>query len=483
VALFALALASTAALAQYKGVVPPPDDLKVGFDFMSTELAHKHLSYLAGPECAGRGSGQPGYQKAADYVAARFKEWGLKPIGDNGTYFQGVPFTSVSVAPGASSLKAPGFEVAPGRGLGLSSIAEAEVKASSIVFLSAKAGTALPEGLNLTGKAVVLNTDNLDNNLRTAISRLNPALVMVLVQKAAMPMPAISRGGGNRGGRGARAPFVELERRYALDLARALSLDPMIVSTSAAPGVQEAEGAVSMVVKVKTEEIKVPNVVGMIEGTDPTLKAQYIGVGAHLDHEGVRNGVVYPGADDDGSGSTAMLLVAEAVAKNPHKPKRSIVFMAFCAEEMGLIGSRYYTDNPIIPLENMACLLQMDMVGRNEETETDKPEDNVNTIHLIGSKRISTELHEVTIDMNRHIGFEFEYDEEDVYTRSDHANFAAKGVPITFIFSGFHPDYHRPTDTIEKINFEKIVSAARLNYLVLHRVAELPHMVKRDVGG
>jgi Zn-dependent M28 family amino/carboxypeptidase len=178
-----------------------------------------------------------------------------------------------------------------------------------------------------------------------------------------------------------------------------------------------------------------------------------------------------------------MLLVAEAVSKNPVKPKRSIVFMAFCAEEMGLIGSKYYTDNPIMPLENMVCLLQMDMVGRNEQTNTERAEDNVNTIHLIGSKRISTELHNITIDANRHIGFEFEYDEEDVYTRSDHYNFAAKGVPITFVFSGFHPDYHQPTDTPDKINFDKIVSAARLNYLVLQRVSELPHMVRRDVTG
>jgi Zn-dependent M28 family amino/carboxypeptidase len=157
--------------------------------------------------------------------------------------------------------------------------------------------------------------------------------------------------------------------------------------------------------------------------------------------------------------------------------------MAFCGEEMGLIGSRYYTENPLIPLEKMVCLLQMDMVGRNEETATDKADDNVHSIHLVGSKRISTELHEITLDLNKHIGFEFEYDEEDVYERSDHANFARKGVPITFLFSGFHPDYHRPTDTVDKINFDKIVSAARLNYLVLQKIAGLPEMVKRDVGG
>ena len=189
--------------------------------------------------------------------------------------------------------------------------------------------------------------------------------------------------------------------------------------------------------------------------------------------------MIYPGADDDGSGSTAMLLVAKALTSNELKPKRSVVFMAFTGEEKGLVGSRYYAANPIMPLEDMSCLLQMDMVGRNEEKSGEAPEDNVNTIHLIGSKRISTQLHNMTLAANDYIQFEFEYDEESVYTRSDHYSFAVKGVPITFLFSGFHPDYHRATDTIDKINFDKIVSAARLNYIVVQRVGQLPGLITR----
>lgn len=112
-----------------------------------------------------------------------------------------------------------------------------------------------------------------------------------------------------------------------------------------------------------------PNVVGLLEGSDPVLKNEVVGIGAHLDHLGVQNGTVYWGADDDGSGSTAVMLVAKALATNPVRPKRSILVMWFCGEEMGLIGSKHYADNPIIPNEKMVCELQLDMVGRNEEKQ------------------------------------------------------------------------------------------------------------------
>jgi Zn-dependent M28 family amino/carboxypeptidase len=157
--------------------------------------------------------------------------------------------------------------------------------------------------------------------------------------------------------------------------------------------------------------------------------------------------------------------------------------MAFCGEEMGLVGSGHYASNPIFPLKDMVCELQMDMVGRNEQTNTEPASENVDTIHLVGSQRLSTQLHELCLEMNKYVGFKFEYDEEDVYTRSDHYQFASKGVPIAFLFSGFHPDYHRPTDTIEKINFDKIANTAKLFYLVAHEAATRPRLVVDKAGG
>ena len=486
--LLAVLLGPQALLAQFAGTIPPPSEYKAGWDTITTELARKHLSYLAGPECQGRGTGQPGYQKAAEYVADQFRALGLVPIGDNGTYFQGVPFTSTSIDESATSLTGSTLNLRLGKGLGATSFgSDANLTTEDVVFLNLATGaTQLPEGVDLSGKAVVVTVAGQVNTRRLTS---NAAMVLTVVDRATMPAPSVSpaRGGGGRG-RGTQAPNLTIERRYAFELARALGVEPSMLLAGGADGsapveLREAKGSLSLALKVKTEEVRVPNVVGMLPGSDPELKARYIGVGAHLDHLGVSGGTVFWGADDDASGSTAMLLVANAAANNPLKPKRSIVFMAFCGEEMGLIGSGYYTANPIIPLERMDCLLQMDMVGRNEEKRNEKAEDNVNTIHLVGSKRISMELHNITLDMNKHIGFEFEYDEESVYERSDHANFARKGVPITFLFSGFHPDYHRPTDTIEKINFDKIVNSARLNYLVLERVGGMTENLKLDAGG
>ena len=187
----------------------------------------------------------------------------------------------------------------------------------------------------------------------------------------------------------------------------------------------------------------------------------------------MQRGELYPGADDNGSGSTALLQIAKAIHTNPVKPKRSVLLIAFCAEERGLLGSKHYASNPLRPLKDMICMLNIDMIGRNEETATEPASDNLNTIHLVGSKDHSMQLHQITEKANESVGFVFEYDEEErVDGRSDHASFSEKGIPVTFLFGGFSPYYHKPTDTMEGINFSKIANAARLDYLVLMMASE-----------
>ena len=223
---------------------------------------------------------------------------------------------------------------------------------------------------------------------------------------------------------------------------------------------------------MREETAGAPNVIAWLEGSDPELKNEYVVIGSHLDHLGIRNGKVYPGADDNGSGSTAVLSIARAMALNPVKPKRSVLFMWFTAEEVGLLGSRYYTDNPIHPLDKMTCMLNIDMVGRNEDTgEGDTDADNEGHIHLVGSQRGDNKLHELILDVNKHVGFEFEMDMESVWNRSDQINFYNQGVPVAFMFGGMHPDYHQTSDQFEEINFKKIASAAKLYYLALHATA------------
>lgn len=146
--------------------------------------------------------------------------------------------------------------------------------------------------------------------------------------------------------------------------------------------------------------------------------------------------------------------------------------MWFAAEEMGLVGSAYYVDHPLLPLDKMICMLNVDMVGRNEEKPNEPASENEGSIHLIGSEQGDKELHATILKANQYVNFTFEYDEEGVFGRSDQANFFKKGTSVAFLFGGFHPDYHKPTDQVSKINFHKIASAAKLYYMTAHLAAD-----------
>ena len=243
------------------------------------------------------------------------------------------------------------------------------------------------------------------------------------------------------------------------------------------------------------------NVVGIVEGTDPKLKDTYVVYGAHYDHIGYRESsmtaggapaggvpedLINNGADDDGSGTVAIMSIARAFALGP-KPKRSVMFVWHAGEESGLLGSRYNADYGPVPIEKMVAQLNMDMVGRNRN---DDPK-QADTVLVVGSDRISTELHNINEDANaslpKPMTLDYEMndpaDTESIYTRSDHYSYAAKGVPIIFYFTGLHPDYHRVSDHVDKIIFDKIQRVAQLAYETGRRVANLDHAPVRDNKG
>jgi hypothetical protein len=244
------------------------------------------------------------------------------------------------------------------------------------------------------------------------------------------------------------------------------------------------------------------NVVGIVEGSDPKLKDTYVAYGAHYDHIGYREGAagagrggqapanpedrINNGADDDGSGTVAIMSIARAFAQGP-KPKRSLLFVWHAGEENGLLGSEYNADYPVVPLEKIVAQLNMDMVGRNRN---DDPK-QANTVLVVGSDRISTELHNINEDANaslpRPMTMDYEMndpaDTESIYTRSDHYSYASKGIPIIFYFTGLHPDYHQPSDSVDKIIFDKIQRVAQLAYETGRRVANLDHPPVRDNKG
>ncbi len=468
--ILAIGLWPSPVAAQYGEVEPPPTDLQVGFDSISAEQAHEWLHLLAGPQFAGRGTGQVGYMKAAHWVSGKLAEFGLEPAGDGETYFQMMPITRRLPEIAECRIEGPNDLVVQGPGnLGFERYTDQGLIAGPAVFISFKGSNpSLPEDLDLREPIIFYAADELAApRVPRLLARLRPAATMRLIGSAPISSPQTLFPG-----RRSRSTSVSgtILREAGQQLAAELGVDE---NWEDSEGVHATEHQVSLRLQLREQPAGTPNVIAWLEGSDPELKHEYIVIGAHLDHLGISGDQLFPGADDNGSGSVAVLSIARAMALNPVKPKRSVLFMWFTAEEVGLLGSRYYTENPILPLENMTCMFNMDMVGRNEDQGPgDADADNEGHIHLVGSQRGETPLHDLILGANQHIGFEFELDMESVWNRSDQVNFYNKGVPVAFLFGGFHPDYHQPGDKPEKINYLKIQSAARLYYLSIFAAAE-----------
>jgi Zn-dependent M28 family amino/carboxypeptidase len=228
------------------------------------------------------------------------------------------------------------------------------------------------------------------------------------------------------------------------------------------------------------------NVVGVLPGTDK--KDEYLVITAHYDHLGKRDTVIYYGADDDGSGTVAVIEMAEAFAKAKaagRGPRRTIVFMTVSGEEKGLWGSEVYSDRPLFPLEKTTANLNIDMIGRSD---VKRPNDTLNYVYVVGDDKLSSDLRPISEEANKKIKLELDYKYNDpkdpnrIYFRSDHYNFARKGVPIIFYYDGMlGADYHRPTDTPEKINYPLAARRAQLVFYTAWEMANRNEMLKRDI--
>jgi len=243
---------------------------------------------------------------------------------------------------------------------------------------------------------------------------------------------------------------------------------------------------VKLMLKVnrKKEKFETENVLGFLEGSD--LKDEILVLTAHYDHLGKHHGEIFYGADDNGTGTSAILELAEAFSmakKAGHGPRRSILFMLVSGEEKGLLGSKYYTNNPVYPLESTIANLNIDMIGRNDTAHTDP-----NYVYVIGSDKLSSALHEISETTNdEYTNMELDYtfndpsDPNRLYYRSDHYNFASRGVPAIFYFGGFHEDYHKATDTADKIDFEKVRKTSELVFYTAWELANRDERIEVDV--
>lgn len=228
----------------------------------------------------------------------------------------------------------------------------------------------------------------------------------------------------------------------------------------------KVSGNLNIEVSIEEKLIETENLLGVIEGSDK--KDEFVVITAHYDHLGKRGEDIFNGADDDGSGTVALLEISRALAlakAEGNGPRRTVLILPVSGEEKGLLGSEYYAANPVFPLEKTVANLNIDMIGRTDEAH----EGNSNYVYLIGSNRLSTGLHELSEEVNSsccNLFLDYTYndpnDPNKFYYRSDHYNFIKNGVPAIFYFSGLHEDYHKPTDTVDKIEFEKMTKIVRL---------------------
>lgn len=514
----------------------------------------KWLSYLASDELEGRATFSEGLGLAAAYLAEQLRSWGVKPGGDNGSYFHRVRVLGVKSANrstlavevnGQTRVFKDGEGITFPRNVGGSR----SFTVDQVEFLGYGLDAPLANhndytGKDVKGKAVVYLGANGPKGLGPQFRRLLGGRARYATdQKQAVASIGVSGGGfGGRpggagpsgaagaGGRGGIEPadfttvqrldhplppnvtaqddffeflFGNAEVKYAELKEKAAKQEPLPSFTL--KGVKLTFNLDADYRIVRTQFTR--NVIGVVEGIDPKLKDTYVTFGAHYDHQGYAEGEVvqgarqgavgrvkegtvedriWNGADDDGSGTATLLGVAKAFALGP-KPKRSLMFLWFAGEERGLWGSRFHADYPTAPIDKIVANLNMDMVGRNRD---DKAEE-ANSVYLVGSDRISTELHNITVEANASLSkplkLDFEMNDptdlEQVYYRSDHYSYAAKGIPIVFFTTGLHPDYHANTDSVEKINFEKMARIGQLVYETGRRAANLDHAPARDNRG
>ena len=479
-----------------------PADRTNGAQAVTVAMCKQWLGTLASPAFEGRGTGQPGYQKAADFVAAHFRSLGLVARDDQGSYFQPVAWNRTTVGDASIRFAQDGKEVLVVPAERLAGSVSAATDAEGPVLLlnvTVQVDTGnrgvVPQipglaDVDADGKIVVVAVRG--DGRAQAMARFavmqglqgkNAAAVVFLVADAV-------RGGltGREGMARNRNPAAAAAANRPLDVSFGGDDGTALLATADQTFVSLAKAPLAIPlpltghVKITVEDGDAPamNVFAVLPGSDPKLRDEYVVIGSHLDHLGIRRGELHPGADDDGSGTTGVMAVAQMFAKNPTKPRRSVLFVCFSGEESGLVGSRVFVENCPIPLAAIAAELQMDMIGRDEEEGMDGPrlvnqgeraEDNRNSLHLVGTEKLAPALHQLCLLQNERAGFDLEYDQEGLFSRSDHANFARQGVPIAFFFTGLHRDYHQPSDTPDKIHYEKLLRVATYVYDIAFELA------------
>lgn len=500
---------------------------------INKENGYKHLSVLASDEYEGREAGKKGAWMAADYIKKHFQSIGLKgPVkGGADPYFQKVDLATYTLGEGGlavngkakellkdfyitpATVSAQGFKINANSvlfaGYGLTrdnynDFAGQDVAGKIVMIFamgeptptSAPAATPAPTGRPARGmqNPLMAKLKYLVDNKAAGVLVINPQAdnispqIKNQIQNGTLLMKTEEN--LKRMADAATIPTIYIGTATANEILAAAntSIDAVkkTISDSGKPASQEIKIAVSANATKKENSVRGENVLGFLEGSDPKLKNEVLVLTGHYDHIGLvqdpnAKDKVNNGADDDGSGTTGVLLMAQAFmdAKKAGKgPKRSILFMTVVGEEKGLWGSDWYSQHPIFPVENTIANINTDMIGRVGEPYLGKP-DSAAYVYSVGSFMLSTELGKIAEKVNAEttkLKLDYKFDDpkdtQRIYYRSDHYNFAKLGIPVIFYYDGMlEQDYHRPGDEVSKINFDLLAKRAQLSYYVAWELA------------
>ncbi|CAN5477065.1 hypothetical protein BH20ACI3_BH20ACI3_01970 [soil metagenome] len=492
-----------------------------------------YLTFIASDEMEGRDTPSRGLDLTAKFLAMNLARWGLTPAGDDGTFFQKIALKRDLVNKEQTRVRLNDQNLSFGKDyIALPATGDVSgplVFAGNGWFIKSKNMDAY-KGIDAKGKIAVMFTSlsglprgvsssDLSNGKSgedwmdpVQYARKQGAIATVIVpdfqflanwernrqRLSERPTTVVEK---FQPAETSRLPRIVITPRIANLLfqgekqnATAL-FEATFGGETPAPFELSLTKKMSVTVSSKSDAIATQNVVAVFEGSDPLLKDEYIALGAHYDHVGIGTPVngdaIFNGADDDGSGTIALFAIAEALAKAPTRPRRSVLFNWHAGEEKGLWGSRYFTEYPTIPLQKIVTQINIDMIGRSKKAGDTNPRNNSlsgpNEIYVIGSKMMSTELGELTEAVNRdylNLTYNYRYDDPKdpnrFFFRSDHYNYARKGIPIVFFFDGEHEDYHRPGDEPQKIDYQKMQKIVRTVYVMMWEIANRPTRPKVD---
>ncbi|TFH23852.1 MAG: M20/M25/M40 family metallo-hydrolase [Bacteroidia bacterium] len=526
----------------------PVQAQKAGLQSISPDELKMHLQFLASDELKGRDTGEPGLQIAARYLAVQAEHLGLVPVDADQDFLQ--PYiirekaydrenshTTITVSDSVTMVNRQTFYFFPAP-QGDRTLIEGEVVFAGYGINDEKNNYNDFENVDIKDKVVLImnrapmneegteaqfdNTkwssmQNFQYKMQYIYSREPRAVLIVMDPKSGMQSiedvnPAIAKYLGKSrelkpeeeesAGQGSRPGMVLIHRSVADQLLEASGktlkdLQLEIDRTLAPQSFLLEATQVKIELNMATTDLVVYNVFGLIEGSDPVLKDEVVIYTAHYDHMGTdANGGVFNGADDNASGSVALIEIAEAFMKEKKRPKRSIGILWVSAEEIGLFGSQYFADHPLVAIENIAAVINLDMLGRTRTEEDEKSTRSGLTIQAGDSVKVIGGLQsKVLMDINKktldEMGLVGNYTYNDTnhpdryFYRSDHINFARKDIPVLFYSTGTHRDYHMLTDVEERIDYDKYLKMTRFCYKVGFEVAQYgdPIVVDKPMSG